>query len=68
MVKASEAVPRLAAAIVRQVDGRRSVGEIGSILAASGTGADAFGKAWRETYAALERVNRLLLAAPFDGA
>jgi SAM-dependent methyltransferase len=62
------AVPRLAAAIVRQVDGRRSVGEIGSILAASGTGADAFGKAWRETYAALERVNRLLLAAPFDGA
>ena len=58
------AVPRLAAAILRQVDGRRSVGEIGSILAASGTNADAFGKAWRETYTALERVNRLLLAAP----
>ena len=58
------AVPPLAAAILRQVNGRRSVGEIAAILAASGTGADAFAKAWRATYTALERVNRMLLAAP----
>ena len=57
-------VPRLAAAILRQVDGRRSVGEIGAMLAASGTNADAFARAWRETYVVLERLNRLLLAAP----
>jgi SAM-dependent methyltransferase len=57
-------VPPLAAAILRQVDGRRSVGAIGAILGASGTGPDAFAKAWRATYTALERVNRLLLAAP----
>ena len=57
-------VPPLAAAILRQVDGRRSVGAIGALLGASGTGPDAFARAWRATYVALERVNRLLLAAP----
>ena len=59
-------VPPLAAAILRQVDGRRSVGAIGSILGASGTNPDTFARAWRGTYTALERVNRLLLAAPLS--
>ena len=57
-------VPPLAAAILRQVDGRRSVGAIAAILAASGTNADAFDKAWRATSRAMEKVNRMLLAAP----
>jgi SAM-dependent methyltransferase len=58
------AVPPLAAAILRQVDGRRSVGAIAAMLAATGTGADVFDKAWRATYRAMEKVNRMLLAAP----
>ncbi len=57
-------VPPLAAAILRQVDGRRSVGAIAAILATTGTAPDAFARAWKATYTALERVNRLLLAAP----
>ncbi len=57
-------LPAMAAAILRLVDGRRSVGEIGRILAERGGNPDAFARAWRTTFAALERVNRLLLAAP----
>ncbi|HET7881778.1 MAG TPA: class I SAM-dependent methyltransferase [Acetobacteraceae bacterium] len=57
------ALPPLAPAILRLVDGRRTVGEIQATLAAAGTGADAFARAWRATFAALERINRLLLAA-----
>lgn len=60
----SVALPRLAAAILRHVDGRRTVAEIATALAASGTSSEAFARAWRETFAALERINRLLLAAP----
>ena len=58
------ALPPLAAAILRLVDGRRSVGEIAAALAERGTGADAFERAWRATFSALEGINRLLLAAP----
>jgi hypothetical protein len=58
------AVPPLAAAILRQIDGKRSVGEIGAQLAARGTSAEAFSRAWRALFPALEAVNRLLLAAP----
>jgi len=58
------AVPPLAGAILRQIDGRRSVREIGDLLAAKGTSAEAFGRAWRALFPALEAVNRLLLAAP----
>jgi hypothetical protein len=58
------AVPSLAAAILRQIDGRRSVREIGELLATRGTGAEAFDRAWRALFPALEAVNRLLLAAP----
>lgn len=54
------ALPPLAAAILRQVDGKRCVGDIASAI---GTTEEKFGTAWRATFVALERVNRLLLAA-----
>ncbi|HEX3574601.1 MAG TPA: class I SAM-dependent methyltransferase [Rhodopila sp.] len=58
------ALPPLASAILPLVDGHRSVSQIGTVLAARGTKPEAFQKAWRQTFAALERINRLLLAAP----
>jgi SAM-dependent methyltransferase len=58
------ALPALATAILPLVDGQRSVGQIGAILAARGTKPEAFLKAWRQTFIQLERINRLLLAAP----
>jgi hypothetical protein len=58
------ALPALAPAILRLVDGRRAVGAIAASLATRGTGPDAFARAWRAAFTALERVNRLLLAAP----
>jgi SAM-dependent methyltransferase len=57
-------MPAMAAAILRLVDGQRSVGEIERILVERGASAEAFARAWRETFARLERVNRLLLTAP----
>jgi SAM-dependent methyltransferase len=57
-------LPPLAGAILRLVDGRRTVAEIGAVLAARGTGTDPFWRAWRALFPALERINRLLLAAP----
>jgi SAM-dependent methyltransferase len=58
------ALPPLATAILPLIDGVRSVGAIGALLAGRGTKPDAFIKAWRQTFVALERINRLLLAAP----
>ena len=60
------ALPALAPAILRLVDGRRTVGEIASVLAERGTSAEAFARAWRATFEVLERINRLLLAAPLS--
>jgi len=57
------ALPRLAAAIIARVDGRRSVGEIGDALAANGVSREAFAKDFAALARALERVNRMLLAA-----
>jgi SAM-dependent methyltransferase len=57
-------LPPLARAILGLIDGERTVAEIEATLAARGTSADAFARAWRATFAALERVNRLLLRAP----
>ena len=57
-------LPPQAAAILRLVDGERSVGEIGAAMAARGTPPSAFASAWRATYDALTGVNRILLAAP----
>jgi SAM-dependent methyltransferase len=57
-------VPPLAPAILRLIDGRRTVAEIAAALAARGTGGNAFARAWRATFTALEALNRLLLAPP----
>jgi hypothetical protein len=57
-------LPAMSAAILRLVDGQRTVGEIGATLASRGSSPEAFGRAWQATFAALEQVNRLLLAAP----
>jgi SAM-dependent methyltransferase len=57
------ALPALAPAILRLVDGRRSVRKIAAALAERGPGAEAFARAWRATFTTLERINRLLLAA-----
>jgi len=58
------ALPPLASAILPLIDGHRGVGEIGTILAGRGMKPEAFTQAWRQTFAALMRVNRVLLAAP----
>jgi hypothetical protein len=42
------------------------VGDIAGQLAQRGTGAEAFERAWRATCGALEKLNRLLLAAPIE--
>ncbi len=59
-------VPPMAGAILRLIDGRRPVGEIGALLAARGASAQSFERAWAEMFPALERINRLLLAAPVE--
>jgi SAM-dependent methyltransferase len=56
-------LPPLAPAILRLVDGTRSVGDIGAALAVRGTSQAAFTQAWRSTWTALNGVNRLLLAS-----
>jgi SAM-dependent methyltransferase len=58
------ALPTLAVAILPLIDGQRSVGDIAAVLAARGIKPDAFRKAWSQTFTALERINRVLLAAP----
>ena len=57
-------VPPLAGAILRLIDGKRTVGDIATMLSARGTSAAAFDRAWRALFPALEAINRLLLAAP----
>ena len=57
-------LPPLAPALLRLVDGERTVGAMAAALAARGTGADAFARAWRATFDGLASVNRVLLAAP----
>jgi hypothetical protein len=58
------ALPPLAPPILRLVDGQRPVGAIGAALSGRVTNAEAFGRAWRSTFLALEHINRLLLAPP----
>ncbi|MCQ4162136.1 methyltransferase [Roseomonas sp. GC11] len=57
-------LPRLAAAILARIDGTRSIGEIGDALAANGIAREAFARDFAALRAALEPLNRLLLAAP----
>jgi SAM-dependent methyltransferase len=58
------ALPPLALAILHLIDGTRTVAQIAATFADRGIKPDVFDKAWRQTYAALERINRVLLAAP----
>ena len=58
------ALPNLAKAILGLIDGERNVGALLEAVVARGVSAEVAAKAWRETYAALVRVNRILLAAP----
>ncbi len=57
-------LPRLAAAILARVDGRRSIGAIGDELAANGVSREAFARDFAMLARQMERVNRMLLAAP----
>ena len=57
-------VPPASAPVLCLIDGKRTVGQIGALLAARGTRRDAFMKTWRALFPALEQINRLLLAAP----
>jgi SAM-dependent methyltransferase len=61
-------LPPLAGAILRLVDGKRSVGEISALLTARGTKPDAFARDWAILFPALERINRLLLVPPADSS
>ena len=54
-------LPPLAAAILRLIDGRRTVAGIGAELSVP---PDVFARAWRETYGTLSALNRVLLAPP----
>ncbi len=58
------ALPPLAAAILRLIDGTRTIAGIAETLAARGTAAATFATAWRQTYDALSATNRILLAPP----
>jgi hypothetical protein len=57
-------LPPLAGAILPLLDGNRRVAGIAAALAARGTTAEAFDRAWRATYPRLEAINRVLVAAP----
>jgi SAM-dependent methyltransferase len=57
-------LPPEAPAILHAIDGVRTVGEIGAVLAARGMAEAKFRRAWAETFAALQPVNRVLLAPP----
>lgn len=61
-------VPPQAGAILRLIDGKRTVAGIGAELAGRGIKDDVFRRAWRTTFTAMQRVNRVLLAAPRAGA
>ena len=56
------AVPPQAGAILRLIDGTRTVRDIGTELAGRGIKEDVFRRAWQATFTAMERVNRVLLA------
>ena len=61
------AVPPMAAAILRLIDGKRSVAEIGAVLASRGTSAEGFTRAWQALFPAMEAINRLLLGGAKRG-
>jgi SAM-dependent methyltransferase len=63
-LRAALPLPRLAGAILSRVDGRRSFGEIGDALAALGTSREQYLRELGQLRATLERLNKLLIAAP----
>ena len=63
-LRVAVALPKLAGALLNQIDGVRTVAQIVAALEARGVARPAAERAWRETYDALVRVNRILLAAP----
>ncbi len=63
-LRAPVPLPPQATAILRLVDGVRSVGDIGDALAGRGIAPAVFARAWHETFSRLVSVNRLLLAPP----
>ena len=56
-------LPPLAPALLRLIDGKRTVSDIFGALSGR-AGPDATARAWRGTYAALNALNRVLLAPP----
>jgi len=57
-------VPALAPAILRLIDGRRTVGQIAAELGRRGTTRAAFDQAWAAGFATFRDLNRVLLAPP----
>jgi hypothetical protein len=63
-LRAAIPLSAMSPAILRLIDGQRTVGGIAAALAERGVSQTAFERAWRATYYPLEGVNRLLLAPP----
>ncbi len=57
-------LPKLGAAILRLIDGQRSVGAIEAELVGRGMDPAVVRRAWHETWERMSAVNRVLLAAP----
>jgi hypothetical protein len=58
------ALPALTPAILRLIDGQRSLGQIAGTLAERGVDEATFARAWAAAWPLLSRSNRVLLAAP----
>lgn len=57
-------LPPQAPAILQAIDGERSVAALEALFGERGMAAEKFRRAWGQVFAALEPVNRVLLAAP----
>lgn len=57
-------LPPQAPAILQAIDGERRVADLEALFAERGMAAEKFRRAWGQVFAALEPVNRVLLAAP----
>ena len=57
-------LPKLGAAILRLIDGQRSVGGIEAELVGRGMDVTTVRRAWRETWERMNALNRVLLTAP----
>ena len=54
-------LPAMARSLLTLIDGTKTVADIEAVFASRGIAADAFHRAWRETFTALEQQNRLFL-------